>query len=315
VIGTVVAGWGDAGLHPETFWLGYTTIAAAGWKQWSAGAAEAMGSFFPLWYGEGARDMARLYQLLSLQAQVWGDTWDSTESRSRPGIWGNSNGRFPQRHPARDQTIPLPPVADDALRYSSAWRESNARRLALVAKAKAGNDAVRGLIEENLMHAGSHRYDLEVFLSIAQLCRQNLDLIDRLAEVDDALRQASSAARAGKSEEAVALIDRALAGVRTIRAERNRTLDDAIATWQKTWMPRVNEANGRHFLSAVDDVKDHLPDRTVDMSYLVYRELQLPLEDWYERTQAARNGYAAAHHITRERTPLRWEDLTYSRHP
>ncbi len=31
LIGVVVAGWGDSGLHPETFWLGYATITAAGW--------------------------------------------------------------------------------------------------------------------------------------------------------------------------------------------------------------------------------------------------------------------------------------------
>ena len=32
VIGAVVAGWGDAGLHPETFWLGYASITAAAWR-------------------------------------------------------------------------------------------------------------------------------------------------------------------------------------------------------------------------------------------------------------------------------------------
>ena len=42
VIGAVVAGWGDAGLHPETFWLGYASITAAAWQP---GIAHAAGVF------------------------------------------------------------------------------------------------------------------------------------------------------------------------------------------------------------------------------------------------------------------------------
>ncbi len=309
LIGEIVAGWGDAGLHPETFWLGYATVAAEGWNRWTAGGSEAMASFYTLWYGEGARDMARVYQLLSLQAQGWGDTWDSKESDARPGIWGDSKGKFPQRRPARDQTLPLPPPPERDLRYTGTWRRNNTRRLALAAKASMQNDTVQGLIEENLFHVDRHRYDLEVFLSIAQLCRQNLDLLEGFAEIDEALSEASAAAQSGKAEEAVASVDRALAAARAIRAERNQVWRDAVATWQKTWMPRVKEANGRVFLASPDDVKDHLPGRTADMSYLVYRELLLPIDDWYERTQAVRNSYAAAHHMEQQRTRLRWSDL------
>ena len=32
-MGVIIAGWSDAGLHPETFWLGYTTGASAGWNR------------------------------------------------------------------------------------------------------------------------------------------------------------------------------------------------------------------------------------------------------------------------------------------
>jgi hypothetical protein len=86
-------------------------------------------------------------------------------------------------------------------------------------------------------------------------------------------------------------------------------LRDTTDTWYTSWMPRVEEANGRRFLHQVDDVKDHLPDRTVDMTYLVYRELQLPLEDWYRRTQLERNQFAAAHHLATQSIPLDWKSV------
>jgi hypothetical protein len=61
---------------------------------------------------------------------------------------------------------------------------------------------------------------------------------------------------------------------------RNTVLQDATTTWHKSWFPRVAEANGRRYLDQADDVKDHEPVRTIDMSCLVYRELLLPLGEW-----------------------------------
>ena len=43
-MGVFVAGWADMGLHPETFWLGYATIAAAGWNPAARPAAGAAGA-------------------------------------------------------------------------------------------------------------------------------------------------------------------------------------------------------------------------------------------------------------------------------
>ena len=67
------------------------------------------------------------------------------------------------------------------------------------------------------------------------------------------------------------------------------------------------EANGRRYLDKVDDVKDHLPVRTVDMSYLVYRELLYPLDDWAAQVLAVRNRYAADHHLPARENVLDWK--------
>jgi hypothetical protein len=59
----------------------------------------------------------------------------------------------------------------------------------------------------------------------------------------------------------------------------------------------------------LDDVKDHLPDRTEDMSYLVYRELLLPFGKWVDGIRAARNQYAQAHNLPSRDDRLEWKDL------
>jgi hypothetical protein len=87
-------------------------------------------------------------------------------------------------------------------------------------------------------------------------------------------------------------------------------LSDAIQTWDKSWMPRVAEANGRRFRHELDDVKDHLPDRTVDMTYLVYRELLLPFGDWVEQVRAVRNQYASSHELAVQNERFDWKELS-----
>ncbi len=55
------------------------------------------------------------------------------------------------------------------------------------------------------------------------------------------------------------------------------------------------------YLHAVDDVKDHRPIRTPDMSYLIYRELNFPMNKWAEATLEARNAFARAKWSSTER--------------
>jgi hexosaminidase len=69
-MGALLAGWADACLHPETFWLGFATRPAAAWNHNSPGAPELMNTFCQLFYGPRVANMGRLYQLMSEQAQL-----------------------------------------------------------------------------------------------------------------------------------------------------------------------------------------------------------------------------------------------------
>ena len=309
LMGMVNAGWADMGLHPETFWLGYATAAAAGWHPGSPDPAESMAAFYPLYYGHRVTNMDRVYQLMSTQAQFWSDSWDTAPTKSRKPIWGNSNGPFDPPRPARDQSIPLPPVPAADLSYHSEWPAQNSKRLQLASEFLAENDELLGLLHGNLPRTDLNAYNLEVFLSIAWLCRQNLEMLQTIGRMDGLLRSAADAADRNQSKAALNSLDQALQQAWAIRYTRNRALADAIETWYQSWQPRVAQANGRRFLHELDDVKDHLPDRTVDMTYLVYRELQLPFGDWVEQVRAARNQYAHSHGLPPRNERFDWQDL------
>ena len=311
LMGVFVAGWADPGLHPETFWLGYATGPARGWRRDSPSPDELMSSFYLLFYGPGATDMGRLYQLMCQQARFWEDSWETGPSDARTPIFGYSQGVFHPPHFAHDQYLPLLPVPlPRLLRLPYDWKTENQKRLVLAGQFLAQNDELINLINSNLDKVELNHYNLEVYLSIADIYRQNLIMLRELGRIVDALASAQTYAGQNNAGRAVAALDRALSIAENIRQQRNQALIDATATWYKSWFPRVPEANERKFLSKADDVKDHQPARTVDMSYLVYRELIYPLGSWGSQTLAIRNQYAEEHQLLARRGVPKWEDTS-----
>jgi len=309
LIGVFLAGWGDEGLHPETFWLGYATALAWAWHPGSPTPAEARDGFYHLFYGQGGQSIGRLYQLMSTQAEFWESSWDTEPSSARKPLFGNSYQIFKPRRPERDQTLQLPPVPQgEYLRLGYDWGQANARRVQMAQESMPANDELLDLLNRNLGSVEFQKYNLQVYLSIAGLYRQNLEMIAEMNEVNSALEQAQTAAASVQFERAVAALDQALDTVEEIRDQRNDAYHHAVETWYESWLPRVAEANGRKYLYEMDDVKDHLPVRTVDMSYLIYRELLLPLGKWYDEVKSARNQYAKAHGLPPRDSKLGWKD-------
>ena len=56
------------------------------------------------------------------------------------------------------------------------------------------------------------------------------------------------------------------------------------------------------------DVKDHQPVRTVDMSYLIYRELLYPMGASTDQVISIRNQYAQEHQMPARNDHLEWKD-------
>lgn len=312
VLGVINAGWADAGVHPETFWMGYAAITAAGWRPKTPDHHEVAGSFYRAFYGPGAVRMERLYQLMSYQAQAWADSWERGQSTARKTIFGSSRRIAIPRYAAEDYTLELPEVpAPNDLGYSYPWTWANRRRLELSTQARAEYNELQTLLKENLGKVQTNRYNLEVFESIAGLYGENLDFLDGMSKIDKALAAADEASRNNRAQQAVASIDQAMDQALALRKQRNAALRRAEQVWYKSWQPRVLTANGRRFYHQLDDVKDHEPDRTVDMSYLVYRELLLPFDEWYEKVRASRNTYATKHGLPSRSDSLAWRGLDF----
>jgi hexosaminidase len=302
-MGVVIAGWADAGLHPETFWLGYATATAAGWNNNNLTPADASARFMNAFYGPAQKDMDSVYRVLSVQAEFHTESWDWIASPWRPMIKGNSDSLFLQ--PEKDQTLPLLPVPEaGTLAILNKTYPVNAQRLTTAQAMLPRNKYALQLLKENKSRAGKQLYNLEVLESVAAICGQNLRMLVTLNQVTDALQKASSA---GNPAASVKQLDAAMEMVSKLKQQRDSTLAFVTKIWYKEWQPLVEEANGRKYLHQVDDIKDHQPVRTIDLSYLIYRELHYPLDQWWNDVQKVRNDYAKQHNLPLVNKQLNWE--------
>lgn len=309
LMGVVVAAWADAGLNPETFWLGYAAGASAGWNNHSVTPQDLTNRFYLSFYGNKITDMNKVYQLLSTQAEFYAKSWEWEPSDKRTPIFGNSDKIYDTAQPVRDQAIPYLPVPSGKdLSLNTNWNEKNKERLALAEKFLEENNELVNLLHRNLASADYQHYNLQVLLSVAQLCRQNLKMLLGLRRVNNFLRLSSNAA-ASNPAIAVSLLDHAIDELKVIRDHRNEVLQAATAVWYQDWFPRVSEANGRKYLDLADDVKDHRPARTVDMSYLIYRELNFPLGKWADAAVKARNQFAEINNLPVISKTLDWGSI------
>jgi len=314
ILGAGVYAWGDLNPHPETYWLGYAVGASAAWHPGSPDPHELAHSFYRLFYGQGAQQMDRVYQLMSTQAQFFASGWESETSSALPLIFGYSYGIGPfVPHRA---TLSLPPIPEAGyLRGKGDWAQENARRLELAWKFLGENDELENLLYTNLPAVQFNRYNLEVYLSIAKLCRQNLLLFKDLDEMNSGLKKAQDEAAKLHYAEAVEALDQVLGRALKIRDERNQALHDSTVTWYETWFPRVREANGRHAAPTPQNFvdtgsSDAARRRQEGLVYLMEREFALPLDAWVREVENSRNEYAGKHGLPKREIQFDWQDTT-----
>ena len=296
-IGVFAAAWGDSGLHNETFWLGWATVAAYGWKPGAPAVEQVVAEFMNIYYGPRVSEMVELYRGMQAQAQFFERSWDRIVSRARASGYGNSYGKGTgtTRH---DQTLPQPALPElPGLHFTPVYV---GRYEKLVADAQAnarGNDELIHRIHQNLLKVDRNRYNLEVFLSLAGLTGHQSHLILGMKEIEAKLNAARQSAEKGDAQEAVGQLLAAYTRARSTVEERQKMFADLTTVWEKSRFPKGREVNGKKFLHVLDDVKDHWADRRADLSYMIAPEESIGLEQWMKKLAPLIREYAQKNNV------------------
>ncbi len=296
-IGIFAAAWGDSGLHSETFWLGWATAAAYGWKPGAPAVEQAVADFMNIYYGPRVSEMVEVYRGMQSQAQFFERSWDNVVSRARAAGYGNSYGKGigTTRH---DETLPQPALPElPGLNFAPVYV---GRYEKLVADAQLNareNDALVHRIHQNLLKADRNRYNLEVFLSLAELTGHQSRLILGMKEIEAKLGAARQAAEKGDSQQAVGQLLAAYTRARSTVEERQKMFTYLTTVWEKSRFPKGREVNGKKFLHILDDTKDHWADRRANLSYMIAPEESIGLEQWMKKLAALIREYAQKNNV------------------
>ncbi len=296
-IGVYGAAWDDSGLHGETFWLGWSVVAQYGWKPATPAVKQHVAEFMTVFYGPGVNGMTEVYRSLQDQARFFDRSWDKVVSRVRGKAYGDSEGKGigGTRY---DRTLPAPGLpAGPILDFKRAW---TGRYLRLVERAKVmalENDLLQHRIQENMGKAERNRYNLEVFLSLAEFVAHYERLLLGLKSIEDTLDLARASEAKGNAKNALQQLLSASAQARKILRDRTATFEYLKNIWEKSRYPKGQEVGGRKFYHVMDDTKDHWADRRPDLTYMLAPEESIGLEKWDQQMSALIKEYARGHNL------------------
>jgi hypothetical protein len=295
-MGVISAAWDDSGLHNETFWLGWVMTGQAAWCPGTA-TEEAVASFCERFYGRDLTGMVEIYQGLQAGARFYEGTLEALPSRVRPAPrYGYSAAKQPV--PNYDRTMrppPLPRVGD--LAFDPNFSQRYAVALEQAGQQLTANDRLLAQIHQALVRAARNTYNLEVLLSIARLERTFVEWLLAFGDAEEDLVAAAAAASGEKGGEGDP--HRALKHALTARDRVQAAVDDLYATyshlkqvWEVSRHEKGRTVDGRAFLHAWDDVKDHHADRRVDLSYLLEAQELMDAPSWLRGLDQALSVYA-----------------------
>lgn len=297
LIGTFAAAWDDSGLHNETFWLGWATVTQYGWTKNTPTLQQNIADFMDVFYGHDSPDMIPAFKQLQEGARFYEDLWDKNiVSKERPTSYGNSKGKGVggENYDIQIQMPPLPSAKD--LSVVPSFRTKYNSKIKEASVLVKNNELLTLQLTRNVTRVRHNSYNLEVLLSIASLERYSMNTVINLAKVEDYLVAASKIKNDKKTAVSYLVEAHKLSG--KILKEQERMWNDFIFTWEKSQLTKGEDREGKTFIHAFDDVKDHFADRRKGWEYMLAPFERIGIEAWRKELGVVINEYANNNKIT-----------------
>lgn len=304
--GTFAAAWDDAGLNDETFWLGWAAVTQYGWSPQGPSAEQTVADFMDTFYGPGNQDMVDNYKLLQKGARFFEASFDQRPETELKEAYGNPYG--PGRNTTRIKRTLDPPQLPFAWDMYMVVQPTFSRTYGgLIEEARSLKPELDQLIQNlngKLQIGNRQKYNVEVFISIAELERHWVEEILALERVENQLVAAEKASMnindfisVNHAEAATAQLMAAYGTVSGILAERKAVFQRLTEVWEKGRFEKGRSVDGRKFVHILDDLKDHFADRRAGLDYMLVPMENLGLEQWNKDLARFIKRYAESHGI------------------
>ncbi len=271
--GMVSTSWDDSGLHNQIWMMRFVNAAEWSWSGANPEIDEFIDKFFVNYYGPGAQDMVELWMLLNIGSYYYMDTFER-----KVWHWGSVG----KTH------LPDMPRGD-AVEYDPYWNAEYAQMVERSRDQILQMARATAICHTNLKAETRNQDDFKVFISIADLITHTARTYLMLSELEHTITKAhqqhfvSHKAAWRALEEAAKLIEKNL-------SEREVVFNRLVKVWGKTRLPKGLSLPDNPYFHRQDRAR-HYANRRADMSYLIYDEVLLGLEETLSKLQDYINWY------------------------
>ena len=262
--GIVATSWDDLGRHNQRWMMRFVNTAEYSWSGGTPGYDEFVEKYFKNYYGPEVRSGAELWKLYNEGEEHYRNTFERK-------VW--HYGEIGKTH------LPDMPRGD-AIEYDPYWNREYKEIVDLSREELVRMQRALEICNINIATGVKHSYDFEVFASRIKLnihtCRTYLALSELEKAITEAHRQhfISHEEACGSLKNGVRIIEDNL-------AERDSVFRDLVATWEKTRLPKGMNTPEKKFFFQQDRAR-HFAFRRPDMTYLIYDEQLLGIEQYLE---------------------------------
>ena len=263
--GMVNTSWDDSGLHNQIWMMSWVNSAEFSWSGKAPALDEFIDKYFVSYYGPKVRDMRELFKLFNDGGYYYMDTFER-----KVWHWGDVG---------KTHLPDLP--RGDAIEYDPFWNREYAEMIGRSREQLGRMARAINICRTNLELGVRNSYDFEIFISIAELISHTARTYLALSELERAITQAHRA-RFVSHREAYSAFENAVGIIEANLQEREKVYSELVATWEKTRLPKGMSTPGKKFFHQQDRAR-HYAFRTADMSYMIYDEKLLGLEDYLKK--------------------------------
>lgn len=266
--GMINTSWDDSGLHNQVWMLSFITSAEFSWTAAQPSLPEFTAKYFKNYYGEEVADMERLFLLLNEGSYYY------MESLER-NVW--HHGPIGKTH--------LPDIPrTDVFEIDEYWNLEYADQVERSKVFKDKMDEAIKICQANMTKDIKNKYDMEIFQSIAELIRHTTLTYLDLSEFETVMKKAQDI-RYISIEDTYGLLEKAENILINHLKRREKVFNELVTTWEKTRLPKGMSTPEKQFFFRQDRAR-HFANRTPDMTYLIYDEQLLGIEEHLEKLQA-----------------------------
>ncbi|MFO7670139.1 MAG: family 20 glycosylhydrolase, partial [Bacteroidales bacterium] len=266
--GMINTSWDDAGIHNQMWMMSFINSAEWSWSGSQPGLEEFIDSYFLNYYGDQAADMRELFTLLNRGGYFYFQSFERQ-------VW--HFGDIGKTH------LPDLPRGDN-LEYDEYWNREYAAKVEESREQLRQMERALEIIRINQAADIKHPYDFELFTTIAELVSHTANTYLALSALESAIKEAHNQ-RYISYEATFKSLGDAVAIIETNLSEREKVYRNLVTIWEKTRLPKGYSTPGKEFFHEQDRAR-HFAFRRADMSYLIYDEELLGLEDYLEHLRA-----------------------------